>query len=120
MLVLRQWRRKVVQKLEAVVVGLVYRERWSLCLLVEVYETSRSRLNLSLVVSIYSTELRWIYPLIMHCLFALSVASRWFEGMESISSSAVSILLIFFGEKFFVLPHLVQYARTLFRRGIFH
>ena len=119
-LVLGQWWREVVQELEAMIMGLVYWERWSLCLLVEVYETCWTRLNLSLVVSVDSTELRWVYSVIMHHLFALSMASWRFKSVESVSSSAINVFLIFFRKEFFVLPHFVQYARASFRCRVFN
>ena len=115
----RQWWREVIQELEAMIVGLVYWEGRSLRLLVEVYETSWARLNLSLVVSVNGTELRWIHSVIMQRLFALSMASWRFKSVETVSSSAFNVILVFFRKEFFVLPHLVQYARGSFRRRIF-
>ena len=56
------------------IVSLVHWEGWSFSLLVEVDETSRTWLNLSLVVAIHCTKLHWVYPMIMKCLLALPMA----------------------------------------------
>ena len=105
----------MVQELKAMIMGLMHWEGRSFSLLVKIYEASRTRLQLSLVVSIHCAKLHWIYSMIMKRLFSLSVAGRWLKSAETLSSRAIDVVCLLLSEELIVLPHLVQNARASFR-----
>lgn len=90
----------------------------TLRLLIEIDKASWARLQLSLVISVDSTELQWVNPMVVKGLFALSMACDSIDSGEASSGISIDIFLIFFREELLVFPNLIQYARTSFWRWV--
>ena len=96
-----------VKVLEAVLMGLVYREWFPLCLEIEVDEAGWSRLYHSLVKCIHSAELKRVNLMVVQRLFH-SFSLGLIQRSESFTNPG-SILLISLREVFFVLPYFVKF-----------
>ena len=109
----------MVQVLEAMIMGPVRWERRSLRLLIEVYETCRSRLQLRLAERIHGAELGRIDTMIVLRLFSRPVTGRGLKGAEAISCMTIDVFLILFRKVLLIFPDFVQDARALLWRRVF-
>ena len=109
----------MVQVLKAMIVGSVRWECRSLRVLIEVYETCRTRLQLRLAERIHRAELGWVDTMIVLRLFTRPVTGRGLKSVETISRLTIDVFLVLFRKVLLIFPDLIQDARALLRCRVF-